>query len=78
MLGQLRMTVLDCLEEYETLGHRVFGKPRHLHSMTIGFGNRTKYDSRKVQEVFEDVAERRGEESDHKVTFKSRSQTCRT
>ncbi|KAF8537718.1 hypothetical protein BDD12DRAFT_717299, partial [Trichophaea hybrida] len=28
MLGRLRMSVDDCLTEYNTLGSQVFGKPR--------------------------------------------------
>jgi hypothetical protein len=57
------MTVPDCLSEYRKLGERVFGHPRFFHSIRFGFGSRTKYDSKNLEQVFKDVANERLEEA---------------
>lgn len=46
MLGRLRMSVSECLMQYETFGAKIFGKPRWLHART-GFilWDRPKYSS---------------------------------
>ena len=54
MLGRFRMTVFDCLEEYRTLGDRVFGNPRPIHKMkplpdAVGWD---KFSAETLEEVF--------------------------
>lgn len=36
MLGRLSMNVEECLEAYETLSLKAFGKPRRLHFEIVG------------------------------------------
>ena len=79
MLGRLRMTVPDCLAEYETLGAKIFGKPRMLHELNFPIINRTKYDAENLRKIFEDVAKRRGERTSETAMprFPSKTRTCR-
>ena len=66
MLGRLRMSVADCLHEYESLGGKVFGKPNFLNELSFFYiprVRRTKYDSDLLRKVLEDVANRREEHS---------------
>ena len=73
------MTVPDCITEYENLSQEVFGKPRFFTTLRFGVGNRTKYRAAKLKKVFEDVTERRSEQSeDGRVTFPSERGLCRT
>ncbi|KAI1618047.1 acyl transferase/acyl hydrolase/lysophospholipase [Exophiala viscosa] len=55
MLGRLRMTVGHCIEEYISLGGKVFGKPRRLNARSNPFSNRGKYDCDNVEKVVEKV-----------------------
>ncbi|KAJ8110963.1 hypothetical protein OPT61_g6330 [Boeremia exigua] len=64
MLARFRMTVADCLEEYETMGQKIFGKPRWLSQRYIGVINRPKYDARAMEDAFKDVTKRRDTISD--------------
>lgn len=59
MLGRLRMSVQDCMEEYERLSGDIFGHPR-LASVRgpIPYW-RDKYDGEKIQRAVEDVIKRR-------------------
>ncbi|KAE9988815.1 hypothetical protein EG328_007419 [Venturia inaequalis] len=59
MLGRLRMSVQDCMEEYERLSGDIFGHPR-LASIRgpIPYW-RDKYDGEKIQRAVEDVIKRR-------------------
>ena len=61
MLGRFRMTVADCLWEYERLGDRVFGRPRKLNQLAFPFTSRTKYNAANLEKVFDEVSARRGE-----------------
>ena len=75
------MTVLDCIDEYENLGEKVFGKPRLFFTLRFGLGDRTKYKASRLQKVFEDVAARRNEhltEPDRSITFPSGRGLCNT
>ena len=75
------MTVLDCINEYEKLGEKVFGKPRLFFTLRFGLGDRTKYKALRLQKVFEDVAARRNEylaEPDRSITFPSGRGLCNT
>ncbi|KAK4900239.1 hypothetical protein LTR27_002463 [Elasticomyces elasticus] len=79
MLGRLRMTVPDCIHEYETLGEAVFGKPRTIHQLRIPMVHRNKYDSNALRKVFEDVVSRRAEVSlGGSPRFPSSGGMCRT
>ena len=75
------MTVLDCIDEYENLGEKVFGKPRMFFTMRFLLGDRTKYKGTRLQQVFEDVSARRNEylvEPDRSITFPSGRGLCKT
>jgi hypothetical protein len=81
LLGRFRMTIQDCIEEYEGLGREVFGKPRILCTMRLGVGNRAKYSASKLEKVFEDVSVRRNEhlsELDRNIHFPSGPGLCKT
>ncbi|KAK4944682.1 hypothetical protein LTR10_015852 [Elasticomyces elasticus] len=80
MLGRLRMTVPDCLAEYKNLGGEVFGKPRTFTQLNIPFIKRSKYSSKTLRAVFEDVARRRGEKTESDLgrpTFASGNGMCK-
>lgn len=81
MLGRLRMTVDDCLREYERLSHRIFGSPRHFTTLRYYFIDRNKYDIEPVEAVFQDVSNRRGEvlrEGEELHEFCSDTGVCQT
>ena len=81
MLGRFRMTVLDCLHEYKTLGGEIFGKPRIFTQLNFYIPERTKYKGAKLKKIFEDVTARRSEQvrkTDSRITFPSRRGLCRT
>jgi hypothetical protein len=63
MLGRLRMSVADCLQEYENLSHQIFGKPRWFSQRNLGFVPWSKYDAKAMEKVFQDVTRRRCERS---------------
>jgi hypothetical protein len=81
MLGRFRMTVADCIHEYETLAEDVFGKPRFFTTLRFAFGNRTKYKAEKLQRVFERVTAERDEranDSQRRSKFPYRRDLCKT
>ena len=81
MLGRFRMTVLDCLQEYENLGGKIFGKPRFFTAVHFGVISRTKYKGSTLKKIFEDVTSRRSEllhRTDDRITFPSKRGLCRT
>jgi hypothetical protein len=59
MIGRLRMSIDDCIYEYEQLGGKVFGHPRHFHLRSPLFLPRDKYASRRLRNVVSDVVKRR-------------------
>jgi hypothetical protein len=61
MLGRFRMTVSDCLHEYETMGHQIFGKPRVISQRNIGIVRWAKYDAEHMKKAFQEVTHRRRE-----------------
>lgn len=69
MLGRLRMSVADCLHEYKTLGGEIFGKPRFFTELKFILISRAKYDSKVLERVFQGVAERHREVSDHNYDY---------
>ncbi|MCJ1424450.1 hypothetical protein MMC29_002338 [Sticta canariensis] len=81
MLGRFRMTVPDCKLEYENLAVKVFGKPRHFTTLNLGLVDRTKYDAASLKKVFEEVTERRSEQTSkgqRRITFPSKRGLCKT
>ncbi|KAL9078242.1 MAG: hypothetical protein Q9157_002822 [Trypethelium eluteriae] len=80
MLGRLRMSVADCLHEYETLAGKVFGKPNFLNEMRIPLVHRPKYSCEVLRKVFADVIARHKEESDAEdpLMYSERRGLCRT
>ncbi|KAL8700206.1 MAG: hypothetical protein Q9201_005575 [Fulgogasparrea decipioides] len=61
MLGRLRMNVDDCIEEYETLGGKVFGRSRwfHIRSIPPFWLPREKYNHRTLESVTQNLIDRR-------------------
>ena len=75
------MTVPDCINEYKSLGEKVFGNPRFFSTLKFGLGDRTKYKASRLEEVFKDVTARRNEylpESDRSLAFPSGRGLCQT
>ena len=66
MLGRFRMTVDDCIREYETLGGEVFGHPRLFHqaSLPTFWTGRAKYKEEKIERTLKKVIGRRHERRD--------------
>ena len=79
MLGRLRMTVPDCLAEYDMLGEQVFGNPRTVTELNFALTTRTKYNADKLKQIYQDVTERRAEKTTKKAapTFETNTHTCR-
>ena len=61
MLGRLRMNIDDCIEEYETLGRKVFAKSRlfHVKSIPPFWFPREKYNHRTLETVIQEMIDRR-------------------
>jgi hypothetical protein len=83
MLSRLRMTVEDCIWEYENLAGRVFGNPRLFHSTFVPtwWLKRPKYDAENLEFAISGkggVTQRRGEMClDHdRISFKTGVDTC--
>lgn len=75
------MTVLDCIHEYKSLGEEVFGKSRIFSSLRFVMENRPKYKAANLKKVFEDVTERRSEQTSEiprRITFPSKRGLCKT
>ncbi len=79
MLGRLRMSIDDCIAEYETLGPKVFAHSRWFHFRSPLFWPRDKYDHRSLEKAIREVIDRRspfvagGDKS-----FASDENRCRT
>ncbi|KAI1802871.1 FabD/lysophospholipase-like protein [Daldinia bambusicola] len=58
MLGRLRMTVDEALEQYESFGKSVFGKARRWHERSIIAFPRAKYSSKKVMSAFQNIIQK--------------------
>lgn len=83
MLGRFRMPVSDCLREYETVGSRVFGRPRFFTQIRFGIFRRAKFCESDLEEVVQEVTDRRCEKRplcNDPVTFhvKYWDDLCRT
>ena len=55
------MAVSDCLREYETVGSRVFGRPRFFTQLQFGIFRRPKFRESDLEEVVQEVTGRRCE-----------------
>lgn len=76
------MTVSDCIDEYKTLGEGIFGNSHFFIALRFGVGNRCKYDTKRVEKVYKDVARRRNERLDDptygQIRFPSGRGLCAT
>ncbi|KAK8088570.1 FabD/lysophospholipase-like protein [Apiospora hydei] len=80
MLSQFRMTVEDCMREYENMGTNIFGHPRMLHAVNVPIITRTRFSTRRLTQAFEQVIRRRleaTEEFTSSVEFQTYTGTCR-
>ncbi|MCJ1456642.1 hypothetical protein MMC28_007004 [Mycoblastus sanguinarius] len=55
MLGRLRMSIDECISEYETLGAKVFGHSRLLHLRSPLFWPRDKYNHLNLEKVVKEL-----------------------
>lgn len=76
MLSRFRMTVDDCIEEYKTLGEKIFGHPRPLASKSAIPWH--KFSAKKFEEVIQDVTTRHSERDEFTVSYPSHEDLCRT
>lgn len=76
MLSRFRMTVDDCIKEYETLGEEVFGNPRPPSMKGLLWH---KFDSKVLRRVIEEVTNRRAEINfNGQVTYPCPKNRCQT
>ena len=59
MLGRLRMTVDECIADYERLGGEVFGHSRWFHLRSPLLFPRDKYNHKTLERVVQEVVKRR-------------------
>lgn len=81
MLGRLRMSVDDCMREYEKLSDDIFGHPRWASVKGPIPWLRDKYDGETIQKAVEDVINRRMSPEERKAgagSFNSPPGLCRT
>jgi hypothetical protein len=80
MLSRLRMTVDDCLTEYETFGETIFSHPRWWSVRGPLPAPRDKYNAQRIIDAVNDVVSRRNPSSDNHivVTLRSAPDLCRT
>lgn len=72
------MDVDDCIAEYETLAKNVFGRPRTGHIRSILWWPRDKYDCQNLENVIEDVVQRRSTRKAAEAMFPANEEMCRT
>jgi hypothetical protein len=80
MLGRLRMTIDECIEEFVKVGNNVFGKPRWFSVRVPLFFPRDRFDSGKLENVMKDLVKRRSKELPgwRADLFASPSEMCKT
>ncbi|KAI1303287.1 acyl transferase/acyl hydrolase/lysophospholipase [Xylaria venustula] len=78
LLSRFRMTVEDCLKEYETMAGVIFGNPRMFHKLK-GFVKWNKYSTKDLEKAIKEVIERRSQvsEDDTEPLFQTDIDTCR-
>jgi len=81
MLGRLRMTVDDCIQEYEQLAGGVFGHANIFHQtfLPTAWMKRPKYSTQVVEGVIRGLINRRGEGTTDEARriLKTGSELCR-
>ncbi|KAF2973369.1 hypothetical protein GQX73_g231 [Xylaria multiplex] len=79
LLSRFRMTVEDCLKEYETMAGTVFGHPRIIHQMNV-LARWTKYPTKYLEKAIREVIDRRVQVTigdDIEPLFQTEIDTCR-
>ncbi|KAI0540646.1 acyl transferase/acyl hydrolase/lysophospholipase [Xylaria digitata] len=79
LLSRFRMTVEDCLEEYETMAGTIFGHPRILHQMNA-LVRWNKYSTKHLEKAIREVIDRRVQVTigdDTEPLFQTEIDTCR-
>ena len=83
MTGRFRMTVLDCMSEFENFGRQTLGRPRAFSTLKYGFGSRYRYSTARLDLVLKDMTKRRAEVPEAELVisrtrFPSGRGLCRT
>ena len=83
MTGRFRMTVPDCMSEFQNFGQQILGRPRFITALSFGLGNRYKYSTARLDLVLKDMTKRRAEipAPEHmisRISFPSGQGLCRT
>ncbi|KAI0406026.1 acyl transferase/acyl hydrolase/lysophospholipase [Xylaria palmicola] len=79
LLSRFRMTVEDCLREYETMAGTIFGYPRVFHQMNALVPLK-KYPTKHLEKAIKEVIDRRVQvrlEDDREPLFQTEIDTCR-
>ncbi|KAI0452792.1 FabD/lysophospholipase-like protein [Xylaria acuta] len=79
LLSRFRMTVEDCLKEYEIMAGLVFGHPKLIYSMKFGMGG-NKFRRASLERAVKKVIERRAEQRSEDYSeflFQTEIDTCR-
>ena len=74
MLFRFRMTVEECIQEYKTLGAKVFGNPRPLAKGAVLWH---KFDHRTLEAVIQDVTQRYSEPGESGRVYAMDEDVCR-
>lgn len=75
MLSRFRMTVDDCIEEYKSLGEKIFGHPRPMATGALLWH---KFSAQVLEKVIQDVTAKHSEALDFEPPFRSDEDLCRT
>ena len=84
MMGRLRMTVDEALQQYSCFGNAVFGHPRWMHERSKIYWPRSKYGSRRVKRAILEAIRsglRREKDGNYEIMqekFASNEHQCRT
>jgi hypothetical protein len=71
MIVKLGMTVDECIEQYENLSRKIFGKPHFIGKQTGGFGT-TKYSGRRLRELVVELIKSKDRPADYTMEDMSR------
>ena len=72
------MNVLDCIDEFKSLGEKAFRKPLNFSTMRSGLDDRTKYKAARWVDVFKDITARRNKDQSDNDLFPSGQGMCKT
>ena len=84
MLGRLRMTVPDCIDEFMSLSAKIYERRRSIHYRSPFFWPRDKYNHRILEEAVRDLITRKGRQMPDRlkiggeVLYDSPPEMCRT